>query len=79
MRTVLYALFHQSIFIPRIGHLGNSLPSVNKTLPDLKMFHTPEGVRLEIKGRTFVLPWPNVVTAEIGPETAETLAKSPTA
>lgn len=68
-KAVKRAQFHQSVFIEGIGNLGSQLPAVGKTIADLKMSTSEEGLVVEGKGqggfRKAIIPYANVVIMEL--------------
>ena len=75
-RPVVYAKFHQALFIPGGGTLGDTLPSTNKTLIGLKMSYTPAGLFVQFGAHDALVPWPNVAVAKFGPPTKATESKA---
>lgn len=67
MRKVTYAKFHQSLFIPGIGTLGDSLPSPVKAF-DTSMETSAEGLYIKINTAEAIVPWANVVLAKLAAE-----------
>lgn len=67
-RKVIYANFHQPLFIPHLGHLGVTLPSGSKTLPDLVMHTEEEGLAISAKGADLLIPYGNIVLMRLGEE-----------
>lgn len=68
-RKVTWAKFHQGLFIPGAGTIGDTLPSSSKTLK-LEMFHTAEGLQVFCNNVEAVVPWANVILAVLAPEAA---------
>lgn len=67
MRKITYVKLHQAAFLPGVGEINSTLPAPNKS-HKLDMFHTEEGVLLQINGKEALIPWPNVVIAALAPE-----------
>lgn len=77
-RVVHRVQFHQSIFA--LGkNFGNSLPNQSKSFPSLAMRTSPEGVVGNISGQEFLVPWGNIVVADLGAEILETKKPDPEA
>lgn len=66
-RTVKYVKFHQGIFVPGFGTVGDTLPSSSKTI-NLTMTHLEEGLFLKLNSTEVLVPWANVVLAVYNPE-----------
>lgn len=64
-RTIKFASFHQSVFIPGLGELGKVLPSPAKRIADLRMF--TDGITLEVSANHHVMliPLTNVVVMHV--------------
>jgi hypothetical protein len=72
-RTVTYAKLHGGdAFIPGVGAFGNTLPSQSKTLGDLKMWWTSEGLEFSLVNKgtkhTGIFPQANLQLVVFGPE-----------
>lgn len=65
-RIVTYARFQTNMFLPGFGQVGDCLPSQSRKLEmtSLKMTESTYGLEVRLKGRTVVIPWPNVVGYE---------------
>lgn len=62
---IKYLKLHSTVFIPGVGNLGDALPSPTKTVENLSMIHSENGVEL-VAGRlkvSAIIPWPNVQLA----------------
>lgn len=74
MRAVSYLKTHTALFIPSIGVLGDTLTpngGSNKTI-ELFMTADKEGVYIEARGQTILVPYGNVVLAVVGPDSTPT-------
>lgn len=61
-KVVKYASVHQDIFLPGVGSLGRTLTNdITGKTRDLKMTLVEEGLLLDIKGVSAVIPLPNIV------------------
>lgn len=71
-RKVLYARFHQTIYSPGAGDLGNVFPPQSKTLEGLSMRSTDQGLlaAFAYKGikNEILIPFPNIVILSLAPE-----------
>jgi hypothetical protein len=71
IQTVTYVKLHQSLFTVLTGHLGDTLPSVNKTA-ELKMSLAKEGLLIECLFKAIrskiIVPYANIVCMVLGPE-----------
>lgn len=47
-----YAKFHQSIFVPELGHLGDTLPSQTKTLTNFSLYVNITTGNLIVSGKS---------------------------
>lgn len=77
-RNVSYARFQTNMFLPGIGQVGDCLPSTTRTheMVGLRMVETQYGLEVTLKGRTLVIPWPNVTGYELkAPDGPKTEAK----
>lgn len=79
MRKVTHARFHQSVFIPVVGEMGNTLPSKTKTLKTLEMNEGPNGIEVLANSTKVVIPFANVVIYSYVDEDAPTLKVVPKA
>ena len=70
-RPIKYLNMHQAPFVPAVGNLKNTFEPTNMT--GLKMLYTSDGVIVDYKGVSFVIPLANVVTAVFS-EPNQTLA-----
>lgn len=65
-KRITYVNFHQGLFVPGLGNIGNTLPSQSKHF-DLSMRAAVEGVDIAISygstQKNVLVPWPNVVLA----------------
>jgi hypothetical protein len=59
-RIVTYVRTHSTFYIPGIGEVGPVLPMKNKSIADLKMVATENGITILGAGKEAFLPWPNV-------------------
>lgn len=66
-RRIVYAKLHETVHLPNTGNLSDTLPPSMKQF-DLKMFHTNEGLFLQVNGVEAVVPWANVKIAQYAPE-----------
>jgi hypothetical protein len=64
-RIVKYAKFHSSVFHPKTGTLGDTLPSPVKTLPDLSMVVEDHLLLVTTRGATIAIPLTNVSHMEL--------------
>ncbi len=60
-RKINFARFHQSLHLAGLGEMGNTLPSPQKKILNLKMCESAGGVQVEIGANRFVVPYANVV------------------
>lgn len=60
-REVNYAFLHQTIFVPGAGNLTATLEP--NRLTGVKMLYTSDGLLVEYKGVSFVVPLANVACA----------------
>lgn len=60
-REVKYAQLHQTIFAPGLGNIKGTLEPDN--LRGIKMWYTPEGLLVEYKGVSCVVPLANIACA----------------
>lgn len=71
-RKVIYARTHQSVYIPGAGELGNTFPTMNKSLDNLIMIVNELGLNLEFsyKGTRVeaLIPSANVSAMRLAPE-----------
>ncbi len=78
-RKVTYARFHQSVYAPGLGELGNVLPPHAKTLDGLTMNSTDHGLIAFCfsKGvkHEFLIPSANIVLMALAPEEVGEKAK----
>lgn len=70
-RQVKYVRFQTSLFVPGAGDVGLALPNPSRHI-DFKAISSAEGVILTMKGRESLVPWANVVIAELGEEISQT-------
>lgn len=67
-KQVTYCRFHQSVQIPSVGEIGNSLPNQSKTFRSLSMAEGPNGIILNINSVSAVIPYANVIVYATGEE-----------
>lgn len=71
-RKVTFVRFHQGLHLPSVGNVGDSLPGNSKTYSKLDMWAYSAGLQIDIAyaGRStcILVPWANVIVAELGPE-----------
>lgn len=69
-RIVTYAKLHGGdAFIPGMGNVGSTLPPTNKAW-DLKMYYTPDGLKLSVSGGKIeaMVPLANIQLVVFAPE-----------
>lgn len=60
-RKVIYARIHDiKVVIPGVGQLQTEFPAKNKVLPGLQMYYDGAILEIEIAGRPYGVPLPNV-------------------
>ena len=68
-RHVTLARFHQSIHVPGVGELGNTIPIASKAASrNWKMRTESQGLHVDVNGIEILVPWANVVMAQLGEE-----------
>lgn len=73
---VTFIRVHQDLFATGWGPIGNRLPASGKSFPGLSMVSTPAGVEVSAEGKKyakFLVPWGNIVVAELLQEEAKPL------
>lgn len=77
-RKVLYARFYESVYVPQIGEVGNTLPSPTKTLDNLHMTVTPIGLSVEGSHKglrsEFLIPLASIKIMTLAPEEKPAIA-----
>lgn len=63
---VKLAFVHQSIVVP--GIIGSEKTLSEAKIKGLKMYWTPQGLRMEVKGIVVMVPHANVVNAVLSDE-----------
>ncbi len=66
-RQIKYVRFQTSLFVPGSGDVGLALPNPGRHI-EFKAISSTEGVLLTMRGRETIVPWANVVIAELGEE-----------
>ncbi len=72
-RLVKYAKFHQGLFIPGFGTIGDTLPSASKSLK-LVMTYSADGLYVSVNGHEALVPPANVALVVFSPEAAKAVA-----
>lgn len=71
-RKVTYARLHQTAYIPGAGEVGNVFPPQSKTLENLEMTSTIEGLTVTFQYRgariEALIPSANVIIMTLAPE-----------
>lgn len=71
-RRVIYARLQTAGYLPSVGDLGLVFPSQTKTMDNLIMTSTPDGLHVQFSYRGFnkelLIPPANVVLMELAPE-----------
>lgn len=74
MRKVMYAQFHQTLFLKGVGEIQRSLPNESKSFRKLEMWAGVAGLEINVNGVEALIPWPNVVIAQFAPDESEKAA-----
>lgn len=79
---VTHVKLQTAMHLPKVGEMGNTLPSVTKTVEGLSMYLTAEGLYVQgsRQGKSFksVIPYGNIVIMELGAKEEDAPAKEAT-